>query len=165
ARPVMACAGMRPRGWLSSRFVANTRATTRHPRRRDQDAAGAGERRRGHRRGGRGTRAVSDVRLRGPFMRVAALALCLAAVSTASAKPNERSTCLSASGDEAVRCLDAYIDVSSVTPVFSEAAVRDNCTADIAYALWELGVDAMATDLHDAFADNCIELLHLLTTF
>ena len=52
-------------------------------------------------------------------MRVAALALCLAAVSTASAKPNERSTCLSASGDEAVRCLDAYIDVSSVTPVFS----------------------------------------------
>jgi len=97
-------------------------------------------------------------------MRLAALALCLAAASTAAAKPNERSTCLSASGDEAVRCLDAYIDVSSVTPAFSEAAVRDNCSDDIAYALGALGVDDMVTVLRDACADFGAELLHLSTS-
>jgi len=86
-------------------------------------------------------------------MRPLVLALSLVVASLAAAKSTPISTCLEASGDEAVRCLTAFLEVSSATPAFTDAAVRDHCSEDVTYALGALGVDDLVLVLRNACVD------------
>jgi predicted dienelactone hydrolase len=86
-------------------------------------------------------------------MRSLALALTLLVASLAAARPTPRSVCLSAAGDEAARCLDAFLETSSAAPAFAEGAVRDNCTEAVTYALGALGVDDLVLVLRNACVD------------
>jgi len=86
-------------------------------------------------------------------MRSLVLALSLLMASLAEARPTARSTCLASSGAEAVRCLEAFLEVSSAAPAFTDAAVRDRCTEDVTYALGALGIDDLVLVLRNACAD------------
>src|SRR5258705_1381954 len=89
-----------------------------------------------------------------------ALALLVRLVASAgSARTTPRSTCLAGSGDEAARCLDAYLGGDSADPAFAESAVRDNCSEDTVYALGGLGVDDLVTVLRNACVDFGKDLL------
>ncbi len=92
-------------------------------------------------------------------MRCALALLVLLVASVASARTTPRSTCLAASGDEAARCLDAYLGGDSADPAFAESAVRDNCSEDTVYALGGLGVDDLVTVLRNACVDFGKDLL------
>jgi predicted dienelactone hydrolase len=92
-------------------------------------------------------------------MRLALLALTALIASAASARSTPQSLCVSASGDEATRCLDAFLGVSSATPAFTDAAVRDHCSEDVTYAIGGLGVDDLVLVLRNACVDFGKELL------
>jgi predicted dienelactone hydrolase len=77
----------------------------------------------------------------------------LVASLAGAAKSTPRSVCLSASGDEATRCLEAFLDGSSAEPAFTDSAVADNCTEDVSYALGTLGVEDLALVLRNACVD------------
>ena len=86
-------------------------------------------------------------------MRPLVLALSLLVASLAAAKSTPQSVCVEASGDEAVRCLTAFLEVSSAAPAFTDAAVRDHCSEDVTYSIGALGVDDLALVLRNACAD------------
>jgi predicted dienelactone hydrolase len=86
-------------------------------------------------------------------MRPLVLTLSLLVASLAAAKSTPRSVCLEASGDEAARCLTAFLEVSSAAPAFTDAAVRDHCSEDVTYALGGLGVDDLVLVLRNACVD------------
>ena len=94
-------------------------------------------------------------------MRFAVLTF-LAVASLVSAKPTERSICISASGDETARCLDAYLDAGSATPAFTESAVRDHCSEDTTYAIGGFGLDDLVEVLRNACTDFGAELHEVL---
>lgn len=96
-------------------------------------------------------------------MRLASV-LSLLLVSLASAAgPTPRSTCLDASGGEATRCLDAYVEVSSVEPAFVDATVLGACDDDTVYALGGLGADNLVLVLRNACVDFGTDILRLST--
>jgi predicted dienelactone hydrolase len=95
-------------------------------------------------------------------MRLAAL-LSLLLVSLASARPTPRSICLDASGGEATRCLDAYVEASSAEPAFVDATVLGACDDDTVYALGGLGAADLALVLRNACVDFGTEILRLST--
>jgi predicted dienelactone hydrolase len=97
------------------------------------------------------------------MFRIVPLALILLAAASAPASATPGATCLAASGDEAARCLEAFIGVSSAEPAFAEGAVRDNCSEDTTYALGALGVDDLVLVLRNACTDFGKALLALST--
>jgi predicted dienelactone hydrolase len=97
-------------------------------------------------------------------MRPAAIAIPLLLGSLAAwAGENPRSTCLAASGEEATRCLDAYLEVDSATPAFAADVVLGACDDDTVYALGGLGADDLAIVLENACEDFGREILRLTT--
>jgi predicted dienelactone hydrolase len=89
---------------------------------------------------------------------VSLLALLLVAASVAGARTTPRSQCLSSSGDEAARCLEAFL-ASSAEPAFAETAVTGACTEDVTYALGALGIADLVTVLRNACIDYGKDLL------
>jgi predicted dienelactone hydrolase len=94
--------------------------------------------------------------------RLAVLVLVLAA-RAATGAPTAQSVCVGASGDEATGCLEAFIEVSSAAPAFTDAVVTGACPDDTAYAIGALGDADLVLVLRNACVDFGRELLRLGT--